>query len=270
MNEGRMAAAAESDVEQDIVRQLQDDIGLLMNRLVSLSCGKPNVANLEFSRAMWTTAKLLEENANLAVLEPYVKRAIEALQQKQPLLDGLLTLEQLKNASGLMRDLVLANAELPEEDAVKFCEVGLSIAPQPWRPSCVSEIVMSLSKAQSLLVNPFTSPLRLRLALAAYDGCSGDNDDDYRAWIVQSFCSFMEEFDDSSTSDDDDMLALTQFFDVAERHPRLCHALAIAIKHAQCLNVNQSVLSNIVRRAHPHLSNEIRIILPEASPLFPR
>ena len=243
------------DLDAEILTNLQNDLQILMSVLTILSRGKPNVTDFETNKRMWMTAKLLEENANISALEPFMMKALKVMHDNEQLLDGLVTLEEVKNASGFMRDLVLTNTEIPEKDAVKFCEDGLAIVSQPWRPSCISEIVMSLEKARSLLLNPFKSSLQLRLAVLAYEGCGGENDDEYRAWITQSFCRFVVE-----GVSDQDILDVTQLIDAAERNPRLCHALAIAIRHLECLRIENPVLFNIIQHVQPKLSNELKIL----------
>ena len=184
-------------------------VGEYLAGLRAMLDARPRLCDAEQNKTTVRAALNLENYARHPRTRPLLEEALRqhcaSHSAAATRLKPFLSVTALENATGMLRDALLANKKVPPEDVVAFCETARTVPGfLPWRRSCVGAWLeecrasgvaggSTLSKDERCLDEAFASTASLKAALALYE--SSDENEEYRARLVQSFLRFAREAD---------------------------------------------------------------------------
>lgn len=231
-------------------------------------------------RALWERAVSIEALASDPQFQPTVEPALAAAQQEVRKAPVALTLANLQNATGLLRDAALANTHFKDKKVVPFLAAGWAPGAPPWRPSClgtaatdkqggttvdaaaVAAAVLDRGPEHALGVvqHAFDSAVHLLLAAQVYAAAS-EEDPVLRTALVQQLlhrADAVAAADAGAGGSNSPSVPLAPLLDVAEDCPELCAALATATATIRCMyGAAHPLVRDCVANAGPLLESKL-------------
>lgn len=231
-------------------------------------------------RALWERAAIIEALASDPQFQPTVEPALAAAQQEVRKAPVALTLANLQNATGLLRDAALANTHFKDKKVVPFLAAGWAPGAPPWRPSClgtaatdkqggttvdaaaVAAAVLDRGPEHALGVvqHAFDSAVHLLLAAQVYAAAS-EEDPVLRTALVQQLlhrADTVAAADAGAGGSNSPSVPLAPLLDVAEDCPELCAALATATATIRCMyGAEHPLVRDCVTNAGPLFESKL-------------
>lgn len=269
--------------EAQAVRDMAKEVAEFAGHLCTLRKRSLHLGSTQ-GQQFWALAVGIEQSASEPCLQPTVLRAAAQVEAAMgAALPVPLTLQNLQNATGLLRDAALANTSLRRDKVVRFLDACWDAGCGPWRLSALGDaalreqggvmvtadaiaaavVARGAAHMRPVMEHAFHSPEHLLLAAAVYRAASETDAPDCRTVLVQQLLRYADE----CANADAQVIALAPLLDAAEDCPQLCAALATALATVCCMyGAAHPLVRDCTAHAGPSLSSRLTAFDDAVSP----